>query len=161
MKKFITILLAALMLVSAIGCSANNGGENVEVKIEGSLEEIMDKLYADISPDDLPAIETMTLTADDMGYYVGVEDLDFKEAAVSEALASAVAHSVVLIRMNEGADIEDAKARIEANANPRKWICVEAEKVIVDNIGDLVLLIMSNTQTADALHTAFKALAEN
>lgn len=159
MKKFITILLAALMLVSVIGC-ANNDTPDVEVKIEGTLEEILDKLYADIDPENLPAIGSMTLTADDMGYYVGVEDLDFKEAMASEAMISAVAHSVVLIRMNEGADIEEAKKQIETNADPRKWICVEAEKVIVDSIGDLVILIMSNTQTADAVHASFQALVE-
>ena len=161
MKKFITILLAVLMLMSVIGCSANNGGETAEtIVIEGTLEELIEKLYANIDPEQMPAVGSVPVTKDDVGYFTGVADLDFKEAMASEAMISSIAHSIVLIRMNEGADIEEAKKQIEANADPRKWICVEAEKVIVDNLGDLVILIMSNEATADSVYASFKALAE-
>lgn len=158
MKKMITILMAVLMLVSAVGC-AGDGGE-VEVNIEGSLEEIMDEIYAGVDAELLPAVGSLALTSDDIGYYVGVADIDFKEALASEAMINAIAHSVCLVRMNAGADVENTKKQIEANADPRKWICVEAEKVIVDNIGDLVILIMSNEATATAIHESFLALKD-
>ena len=163
MKKIVTILMAVLMLVSVIGCANNNGGsadEEVVVKVEGTLEEIMEKLYANLDPEQMPAVGSMPLTKDDIGYFTGVADLDFSEAMASEAMISAIAHSVVLVRMNEGADIEEAKKQIETNADPRKWVCVEAEKVIVDNLGDLVILIMSNEATADTIHASFQGLIE-
>lgn len=38
-----------------------------------------------------------------------------------------VPHSVVVIEMNEGADIEAAKQSIKENADGRKWVCVGVE----------------------------------
>jgi hypothetical protein len=45
---------------------------------------------------------------------------------------------------------------IRNNVNPQKWICVgvDRENVIVDSIGDLVILIMSDNGP-QALHEAF------
>ena len=54
-------------------------------------------------------------------------------------------------------DIEDAKEKIKENANPRKWLCVEAENVVVENNGDLIILIMSDSKT-ETLKTNFKKL---
>ena len=69
------------------------------------------------------------------------------------------AYSLCLLRVKDGTDIEQLKADIKANVNPAKWICVsvEDEIVIVDNIGDVVVLIMHN-DLAEALHNAFLAL---
>ena len=44
-----------------------------------------------------------------------------------------------------------------SKADPRKWICVEAEKLYVLNKGDLVVLIMSN-ELADTIKTNFENL---
>ena len=51
--------------------------------------------------------------------------------------------------MEENADIEDAKTKIEENVDPRKWICAEVEKddVIVKSKGDLIILIMVENET--------------
>ena len=61
----------------------------------------------------------------------------------------------------EGADIEQIKTAIKENVDPQKWICVgvDPEKIIVDNIGDIIILIMSDDQ-GEALHNAFLALAK-
>ena len=75
--------------------------------------------------------------------YYAFADVDYKEAIASEAMSS-TAHSVVLIRLNDPKDAEKAVEDIEANADPRKWICVEAENTYVLSKGDLVVLIMSN-----------------
>ena len=46
------------------------------------------------------------------------------------------------------------------NANPRKWVCVEAESVVVENVGDVILYIMADQATADAVKASFLALGE-
>jgi hypothetical protein len=63
--------------------------------------------------------------------------------------------------LKKGADIEKLKSEIKENVNPNKWVCVgvDPSNIIVDNIGDLVILIMSDTD-AQALHSAFLALAK-
>ena len=64
---------------------------------------------------------------------------------------TARAHSVCLVRLEDGADVEKAKAEILENVNPRKWICVgvDPENVKVANIGNLVILVMDNDNAQD------------
>ena len=58
-----------------------------------------------------------------------------------------------------GGPTEEDKKEILEEVNPRKWICVgvEEDKVIVDSIGDLVILIMDNNYP-ETLHENFKNL---
>ena len=95
-----------------------------------------------------------------VSYFIGADDIPFAEAVVSEAAIGAQAYSLVLLRMEEGADVESAKAKIREGADPMKWICagVDPSDVIVDNIGDLVILIMFDN--SKALHEAFLELAK-
>ena len=41
---------------------------------------------------------------------------------------SSIAYQCVLLRVSEDQDIEAAKKLLEENANPKKWVCVEAAK---------------------------------
>ena len=103
------------------------------------------------------ALSNIEVTKDTLANYVGTSDIDMKEALASESMVGSIAHSVVLIRMNEGADVDAAVTAIQENANPRKWICVEAENVYVERKGDLIILIMSG-ENADTLKTNFENL---
>ena len=62
-----------------------------------------------------------------------------------------------MLRVN-GDDIDNAKREIADNADPKKWVCVEAESVIVESNGDVILFVMADTDTAEALRDAFLAL---
>jgi len=92
-------------------------------------------------------------------YFIGADDIPFREAVVSEAALMAQPYSLVLLRMEEGADIEAAKSKIRSGVNPRKWECVgiDPADVVVDNIGDLVILIMAHN--SKQLHESFLTLA--
>ena len=74
------------------------------------------------------------------------------------AMINAVAHSVCLLRAEDAAAAEELAKAVEENADPRKWICVEAEKKVVEQRGDLVLLGMSGTDLADQIVANFQAL---
>lgn len=105
----------------------------------------------------LPDIMMQPLDADISESFVGVPADRFAQAAAGDAAMGSLAHSVAIVKAKSLDDVDQLKADIEANADPRKWICVEAEKVIVDNVGDTIILIMSDEATADAIHTAFLA----
>lgn len=136
-KKIGLILLIGML--SLTGCS------NKSQNIEGSLEEIMTKLYEGISEEELPmALTNIEITNENVENYLGTNDIEFESALASESMVGSIAHSVILIRAKENQDIEALKAKIEANINPNKWICVTAENVIVKNKGNLILVIMSN-----------------
>ncbi len=136
-KKIGLILLIGML--SLTGCS------NKSQNIEGSLEEIMTKLYEGISEEELPmALTNIEITNENVENYLGTNDIEFESALASESMVGSIAHSVILIRAKENQDIEALKAKIEANINPNKWICVTAENVIVKNKGNLILVVMSN-----------------
>ena len=102
----------------------------------------------------------LELTEEDIEYYIGTKDIKWEKAIASESMVGAIPHSVVIIRMSEDAtekDYEDAMTKIKENANPRKWVCVEAENVYVERNGNLIALIMSN-DLADTIKTNFKGL---
>ena len=127
-----------------------------------SLEEIMEQIYAGVPADQLPMVGNTEITAETENYYLGTEGLGFTEALASDAMINAIAHSVCLIRMPEGADIEAAKEDIRTHVNPQRWICVgvDADKVVVDSIGNVIVLILNN-DLGKQLHENFLALAGN
>lgn len=152
MKKLVKICSCiCLSLLLLTGCNKK------ESNLTASLDTLMEGVYADMDGK-LPAVGNVELTKDNISMYLGVESLDFKEGLVSEALINARAHSVVLVRLNDGADIEKAKKEIKENANPRKWICVEAESVVVENRGNVIILIMSDEDLTKQMQENFQNL---
>ena len=161
MKRTLLVLLAVAIAFGAVGCSEGvaEADTPVELSIEGSLEEIVEKIYLGVDHE-LPMTMTTVVDESNLAYFLGSEEVSFTEALASEPMMSSIAHSVVLLRAEEGADIEALMQNIKENADPRKWICVgvEEDQVIVDHVGDLVILIMD--QEAEALHQSFLNLAE-
>lgn len=151
MKK---LLLITLMFIFALTLSAC-GNKN----IEGSLEEIMDKVYSTLKDDEKPMMLTnIEITKENVEMYLGTTDIEFEEALASESATGSIAHSVVLIRVKNNVNVEQIKEKIEDSVNPRKWICVEAEEVEVDSHGNLILLVMSNEKTVEKIENEFNNL---
>ncbi len=154
-KKIFATLLCLVSVFMITGCG------NKMTHVEGKLEDLMTKVYDGIKQEELPGmLQNIELTEEDIEYYIGTKDIKWKEAVASESGIGSIAHSVVLIRMDESAsqkDIEEAKTKIKENANPRKWLCVEAENVFVESNGDLIVLIMSDAK-AETLKTNFSKL---
>lgn len=127
--------------------------------LNGELKSIIEKIYT-TSEVQLPKTACTEVTKDNSKYYLGTDNIEFSKALASEPLMSSVAHSLVLLRVENASDIEKIKAEIKNNVDPRKWICVgvEQENVVVDNIDNLIILIMD--KESDKLHKAFLSLAE-
>lgn len=147
-KKKIAIIAVAVVVVIATVVAAVVLLKP-EANVEGTLEEIMAKVYAGFGEDELPMLGDMPVDVTDkdaVEYYLGTSELSIKEALVREPMMGSIPHSVVLVRLNDAKDAEAAVAKIKEKANPRKWICVEAKNVVVDSIGDLVILIMVDSE---------------
>lgn len=166
MKKLLLFMMTVTAVLSLAACKADNAEQTgSSAKLEGSLEEIMDKIYETAEIDDsfrdyvTNRTTKEVVTAERNEYYLGSADIEYKEALASEPMIQPGAYSLVLVRVNEGADIDKIKTQIKENVDPNKWICVrvQEENVIVDSIGDIVFLVMSDDQ-AKPLHDAFLAL---
>ena len=152
-KVFASLLLLVGGLCFVTGC----GNQNVE----GTLEELMTKVYADLSDDQKPmGLTNMEVNEENVAVFLGTEDIKYIEALASESMVGSIAHSVVLVRV-EDSEVEDVKKEIEENINPRKWICVgvEEEDVIIKNKGNLIAVILVvDEQTRTILEKGFDNL---
>ena len=137
MKKLLLFVVVFMASLLVSGC----GNQNVE----GTLEELMTKVYENVPEENRPMMLMNTeVNKENVEYYLGSTDIEYSEALASESGVGSIAHSVVLLRVKEGADVEKVKETIKEKVDPRKWICVGVEKedLIVKNKGDLVILIM-------------------
>lgn len=157
----LTLTAASLFLVSC----GKAGEEESASRLVAPLSEIMDSLYenADLSQefkDSLADFDSGEIPAESAEYLIGTAEVEYTESFYSVPLINVTPYQCILLRLPEDADMEAAKQTIADHADPRKWICVEAESVVVENVGDVILFVMSDSQTANALQTAFLALGE-
>ncbi len=146
---------------------------------DSPLSDILGKVYSDVENLYLQGLMTMDFAEKDGKYYIDGEETDkenyvdflasfigadaekigVSEALVCEPMMSSNAHSVAVIRIKHGADVEVAKKEIRENVNPRKWVCVgvHPKNVKVENIGNLILLAMDDT-AGDSMSASFRSL---
>ena len=146
-KKVGLMMLLGAMALGVAACSSGKASPGNE--ITGTLEELMGTIYKDTKLE-FPKTEITEITSENMEYFLGTNEVEYDEAIASEPMMSSQAHSVVLLRVSEGSDIETIKTKIKDKVDGRKWICVgvEEENIIVDNIGNLVILIMDENSKA-------------
>ncbi len=157
MKKLVVILFALALLASLSACGKREtvapGGADPLAAM--SLQEILDASLKDVP--DLPEYGTMPLDAENFEFYAFVPYQEGYEGLEADAMVSIQPHSVVLVRVPED-EAEEVAGTMQKNADPRKWICVEAEKTVVDYSGGTILLVMSSGEIANQVLTNFMAL---
>lgn len=177
MKKFISMALAlSVVLALFAGCAAGGNTETTEAPteiptgpqlLEGTLEDLLNQVVTEqpvefaggVIPVDLNDTSEEGLWA--IQTYTGLDNADsIKEAAVFEPMMGSQAFSMVMVRVaDQGATSEEVAAAMKAGIDTRKWICVEADDLMVCSFGDVVMLIMLDTNlglTAQSFVDAFQ-----
>ena len=153
--------------------------EGKEVTVDSPLMDILAWVYHGISDIYPEGMQQYSFAASDGKYIINGNELEkedfdayFKsfigadaekigciEAVSSEPMMSSVAHSVSIIRVKDGMDIEMVKNEIKSNVNPAKWVCVTVDpaNVRVESIGNIILLVMDNNHV-DNLCANFRNL---
>lgn len=124
-----------------------------------SLKGIMDRIYEGVDAS-MPDTGYTDITDENAQYFLGLENLDgINEALASDAVMCPVVHSVCLVRVSDGGDVEAVKEEIRTKVNPAKWVCVgiAREEVIVESRGNLILLVMSKAAPQE-IADSFSAL---
>lgn len=185
MKK-LAITLTALTLALALAACGSTAGSSSSTAFSGAtssstssstaqsgstetvdtsdLTTVMDALFDGIAEDQMPMLmpqedgsKYAPLTEENSEYNTGVAMSAYKEGLCAEAAMSAQAHSICLLKANSAEEAAKLAEDVAANANPRKWICVEAERTVVAYSGDTVLLAMSYNDLAQTVLDNFKA----
>lgn len=188
MKKLALILAAALVALSFASCSNNNVVEDETTVEDTTVEETtVEENTDDVTEKEEESASNVTLSSDLFEIIAAVEAgagieaslmvepigdaemfeymfftsyVEGAESLVSQPMIGAIPHFAGLIRLPEGADVDAVVEDIKANADPRKWICVEAEKVAVVSRSNVVLFVMSSTAIADVMVENFNNIAE-
>lgn len=189
MKKLIAMLLALAMVFAMTACGATENKETeaateaTETVTEEATEEVTEEIAGDEEPVmELSAMETllnsiveiqpvefmgMTVPvdladADAVKYFTGLDSVEsVKEAAVFEPMIGSIAFSMVAVQVAEGADAEAVSEAMKNGIDTRKWICVEANDLMVAASDDVALLVMvdsNNGLTAQSFIDAFQTV---
>ncbi|MCH5166288.1 MAG: hypothetical protein J1F35_00210 [Erysipelotrichales bacterium] len=157
LKKYCLIIMIMVCLVLTACAKASK-----EQNVAGTLEEIMTKVYASVPEEERPmALTNIEVTDENIEGFLGTSDIEYDSILASESMVGSIAHSVVLIRTKENADVNAIKAKIKENINPRKWVCVgvEPEDVIIENKGNLIIIIVIEDENIrNNINKEFKGL---
>lgn len=157
MKKFMSVILALTMVLSLAACGGNSTATEapteVPVSVEETCEELLNKIIeeqpVEFMGGTLPI--DLTDTSEDglwaVKYYTGLDNADqISEASVYEPMIGSIAFSMVMVRVPNDGTKTVAEA-MKAGIDTRKWICVEADDLLVAGYADMVMLIMVDSTT--------------
>ena len=161
MKKFIAMMLAAVMAVSMVACG-NKAAD--KAPLEGTMEENVMKVM-EIAPVEFMggSIPVDLTDPDTVLYFTGLQSAEsITDVAVYESMMGSQAFSLVMTRTAEGVDPKAVAEEMKAGIDPRKWICVGADEVMAAGYGDTVMFIMLDSQlglSAQSYVDAFQQIA--
>lgn len=143
----LTIILSAFCL---LGCGAAEDENELE---DMALLDIVDKIY-EITPVELSLYsDNIDVTDPDaMSYNTGLTNLNHvKEAAISEAMITSQAYSMVLVRADDESETAAIANEMKEGINPSKWICVTADDLQIVSYRDVILLFMISSDLSDTI----------
>ena len=171
MKKFVSVVLALAMVLSLAACGGKKTEETQapELSVTGTMEELLNKTIEQRPVEFMGGVIPVDLTdsTEDglwaIKSYTGLDSAEkITEAAAFEPMMGSMAFSMVLVRLAEGADSKAVAESMKSGIDTRKWICVEADDLKVAGFGDVVMLIMVNSDsgmTAQSFVDAFAKVA--
>ena len=135
-----------------------DNSDDVNTPVDESLVKILNKVYAGINVGF--DVNDTAVTKSNESYYTGVTGLKYKAGVAREPNINAIAHSTVILQMEDGADMDAAVKAIKEKVDGYKWICVGVsdENILVDHAGNYILLTMDN-EYANRLMDNFKKLS--
>ena len=151
MKKLIALILVVAMAASLVACGNKAAAE--KAPLEGTMEEntmkVMEIAPVEFMGGTIPV--DLTDTSEDgkwaLSYFTGLQSADnITDVCVYEPMMGSQAFSLVMVRTAEGADAKAVAQEMKDNIDPRKWICVGADEMMVVTYSDVVMLVMLDSQ---------------
>ena len=171
MKKVLSVVLALALVLSMTACGGkkNQETETAAQTVAGTMEELLNKTIEQRPVEFMGGVIPVDLTdsSEDglwaLKSYTGLDSAEkITEAAAYEPMMGSIAFSMVLVRVAEGADAKAVAESMKSGIDTRKWICVEADDLKVAGFGDVVMLMMVNSDsgmTAQSFVDAFAKVA--
>lgn len=163
--KIVIAIIVAIVIIMGVNLfrkSSPKQESNLNINNNDDLVSLINQIYEGVTIE-MPKLQTQALDVTDANMVKTFTGLDSTEnienLVVSEPLMSSQAYSLVLVKVKDGANINDMAKSMNENIDVRKWICVSAEKVYTATSGNVICLVMTNADTAKAVYDSFKTIA--
>lgn len=175
MKKVFVLFCAAALAASLVACGSESSSpastpaptpEPTPAVTpdpnapDAELSGLVDSIYAEY---EVPIMTVVTaVDVNDSTWikpYTGLDDGSQLDAAVvSESAIGSQAYNLVLVRVADGVDAAQVADQMAAGIDPRKWVCVTADDIMVGSAGNIAMLVMVDSQldiSAQSIADAF------
>ena len=175
MKKVFVLFCAAALAASLVACGSESSSpastptptpEPTPAVTpdpnapDAELSALVDSIYAEY---EVPIMTVVTaVDVNDSTWikpYTGLDDGSQLDAAVvSESAIGSQAYNLVLARVADGVDAAQVADQMAAGIDPRKWVCVAADDIMVGSAGNIAMLVMVDSQldiSAQSIADAF------
>lgn len=175
MKKVFALFCAAALAASLVACGSESSSpastptptpEPTPAVTpdpnapDAELSGLVDSIYAEY---EVPIMTVVTaVDVNDSTWikpYTGLDDGSQLDAAVvSESAIGSQAYNLVLARVADGVDAAQVADQMAAGIDPRKWVCVTADDIMVGSAGNIAMLVMVDSQldiSAQSIADAF------
>lgn len=163
--KIVIAIIVAIVIIMGVNLFRNSSPKqesNLNINNNDDLVSLINQIYEGVTIE-MPRLQTQALDVTDANMVKTFTGLDSTEnienLVVSEPLMSSQAYSLVLVKVKDGANINEMAKAMNENIDVRKWICVSAEKVYTATSGNVICLVMTNADTAKVVYDSFKAIA--
>lgn len=171
MKKIVSLVMALALSISmftACGSKTEQPAETeAAITVEGTMEELLNKVIAENPVEFMGGVIPIDLTdtSEDglwaIKSFTGLEDASsITEAAAFEPMMGSMAFSMVMVRVAPEAGSKTVAEAMKSGIDTRKWICVEANDLLVTGYGDVVMLIMLDNQSSLTAQSFVDAFAK-
>ena len=137
---------------------------NPQLPPSGYLEELVSEIYENSSEINMALMPPMEINLDDsdeISYYLGVSSAESIDRAVySEPMIGAIAYSLCLVEVKDGADVDGLKKEILENIKCNKWLMVSSEKALVASFENIIILVLGTDEMVEDIYNAFNIVSD-
>ena len=168
-KKNIIIgcLIGGLVILAGVIFVVSSNKEsktNETLQTAGDIKKMLKTIYKNLA-NELPELTTEEINLKESELVESLTGLkstdDINTLVVSEPVMGSQALEVAVIKTKEKTDVEAMMQNIKDNVDMSRWICVSAEKLYVVSSGDVIFMVMADSDWAKSIYDEFVKYVDN
>lgn len=166
-KIIISCVVIGFVLLAGIAIALTNSNKtknNEKLQNVRDIKNMLKTIYNNLG-DNIPSLDTDEISTDDtemVKSLTGLETTDMIDSiVVSQPMMNAQALEVAVIKTRENANINNMMDEIKNNVNMNRWICVSADKLYIASSGDVIFMVMADSDWAKNIYDEFVKYMDN
>lgn len=159
------ILVGVIVILGVVTLAFNNKPKtNETLKSAGDMKRMLKTIYKNLEGT-LPELTTEEIDLKETELVESLTGLkstdDINTLVVSEPVMGSQALEVAVIKTKENTDVTSMMQNIKDNVDMSRWICVSAEKLYIVNSGDVIFMVMADSDWAKSIYDEFVKYMDN